>query len=264
MLALATTPGKQRNGLAEVAFLSPLLYFGLMGFVSLQEGLRRELRRRMAAGELTGMQLARKSGFTQAHISNFINGKRGLKLRALDRMLKSLGLTLYALLEPGELSRHAPVATSTADEFIDVPLVEAGAAMCSVIVRDQAKQMLKFRCAFLKKLKLPRGAAARKTWTRFVSLQIEPNEAEAMWPRAGSRATVLVDRHYTSLEPYRSGRRNIYVLKPNGGILVRYAELLEGSLVLQSRDPSFPAVVLSNASPAEQIVGRVAQVSLKV
>ncbi len=58
-----------------------------MGFVALQEALRREVRRRIESGELTGMELAQKTGFTQAHISNFLNRKRGLKLRALDRML---------------------------------------------------------------------------------------------------------------------------------------------------------------------------------
>jgi transcriptional regulator with XRE-family HTH domain len=245
-----------------VAFLSHPLYLGFMGFVGLQEALRRELRRRIAAGELTGMELARKTGFTQAHISNFINRKRGLKLRALDRMLKALGMTLYDLLDPRDLARHAAIPPVAAEEFVDVPVVEAAAASTPVIVREQVREMLKFRRTFLDRLRAA-VAAGRKGWTRFIALQIEAAEAEAMWPGAGARVTLLVDRHSISLAPYRPGRRNIYVVKRDSGLMVRYAESIDGSLVLQPRDPGFPAIVMSAASLADTVIGRVAQVSLK-
>ncbi len=233
-----------------------------MGFVALQEALRRHLRRRIAAGELTGMELARKTGFTQAHISNFINRKRGLKLRALDRMMKALGLTLYDLLDPRELASHAALPAPVAGDFLDVPVVDPAAALNPVIAREQVRELLKFRKAFIDRI---RGVApaARKNWTRFVALQVEAAEAEAMWPGAASRATLLVDRHYVSLDPYRAGRRNIYVIQREGGILARYAESSDGSLILQPRDPAFPAVVLPESAAREAIVGRVAQVSLK-
>ncbi|MGH9789646.1 MAG: helix-turn-helix domain-containing protein, partial [Candidatus Acidiferrales bacterium] len=76
-----------------------------MSFVGMQDGLRRELRKRIEAGELTGMELARRTNFTQAHISNFLNRKRGLKLVALDRMCKALGLNVYDLLDPKEVAK---------------------------------------------------------------------------------------------------------------------------------------------------------------
>jgi transcriptional regulator with XRE-family HTH domain len=235
-----------------------------MGFVGLQEALRRELRRRIAAGELTGMELARKTGFTQAHISNFINRKRGLKLRALDRMLKAIGLTLYDLLDPRDLARHAAVPPAPAEEeFVDVPVVDAAAASSPVITRERVREMLKFRRAFLDHFRAT-VPAARKAWTRFIALQVDAAEAEAMWPGAGARVTLLVDRHSISLAPYRAGRRNIYVVKRDSGLLVRYAESIDGSLVLQPRDPGFPAVVLPVDSLADVVVGRVAQVSLKM
>ncbi len=78
-----------------------------MTFVGLQEALRKELRKRIAVGELTGMELARRTGFTQAHISNFLNRKRGLKLVALDRTLDAVGISLYDLLSLPELVRFA-------------------------------------------------------------------------------------------------------------------------------------------------------------
>ena len=78
-----------------------------MTFVGLQETLRTELRKRIGAGELTGMELARRTGFTQAHISNFLNRKRGLKLSALDRTLQATGISLFDLLNPDELAQFA-------------------------------------------------------------------------------------------------------------------------------------------------------------
>jgi Holliday junction resolvase len=208
------------------------------------------------------MQLARKSGFTQAHISNFINRKRGLKLRALDRMMKAVGLTLYDLLDPRELARHAALPAPTGDGFTDVPVVDVAAVASPVIVREQVRELLKFRRAFLDRLRAA-PPASRKAWTRFVALQIDASEAEAMWPQTGGRVTLLVDRHYASLEPYRPGRRNIYVVKHDSNILVRYAEASNGSLVLQPRDPGFPAIVLPASSGSAVIIGRVAQVSQK-
>ena len=77
------------------------------------------------------------------------------------------------------------------------------------------------------------------------------------------RSFFEVDRHYVTLAPYRAGRRNIFVVRQDSGILVRYAESTDEALVLQPRDPGFPAVVLPAASLTDVIVGRVAQVSLK-
>jgi transcriptional regulator with XRE-family HTH domain len=229
-----------------------------VGFAALQESLRRELRRRIAAGEITGTELARKTRFTQAHISNFINGKRGLKLTALDRMEKAIGLTIYDLLDPRELSRHASLPPSKEGEFIDVPVIEAAAAMSPIIVREQIRQILKFRREFLARIRAS-GVGERKNWTRFVTLQLEAAEAAAMWPEASGRVTLLVDRHYVSLEPFRRGKRDIYAVQIESRVLFRHASPSDAGLVLQPRNSSFPALVAPDAA----IIGRVAQASLK-
>lgn len=229
-----------------------------MGFVSLQESLRRELRRRIAAGEITGTELARKTRFTQAHISNFINRKRGLKLAALDRMAKSIGMTIYDLLDPRELARHASLPPAKEGDFIEVPLIAAAAAMSPIIVREQVRQILKFRQGFLARIQAS-GAGERKSWTRFVALQVEPAETAAMWPEASGRVTLLVDRHHTSLEPYRGAKRNIYAIQSGSEVLARHASPSDAGLILQPRNPSVPSVVV----PGAAVIGRVAQVSLK-
>jgi transcriptional regulator with XRE-family HTH domain len=73
------------------------------------------------------MDLARRTGFTQAHISNFLSRKRGLKLGALDGMVKAVGLTIYDLFGARALGRFAAPVESEAN-YVDVPLVDAKAA----------------------------------------------------------------------------------------------------------------------------------------
>jgi hypothetical protein len=58
-----------------------------MKFRALQENLRKALWERIGEGELTGLRLARETGFKQAHISNFLNRKRGLSVEGMDKVL---------------------------------------------------------------------------------------------------------------------------------------------------------------------------------
>jgi len=69
-----------------------------MNFTQLQERLRLELRRRIERGTLSVSLLARQTGLGQAHLSNFLNSRRGLSLGALDRILGSQRLTTADLL----------------------------------------------------------------------------------------------------------------------------------------------------------------------
>ena len=56
-----------------------------MKFQALQENLRKALWERIQEGDLTGLRLARETGFKQAHISNFLNRKRGLSIEGMDK-----------------------------------------------------------------------------------------------------------------------------------------------------------------------------------
>jgi transcriptional regulator with XRE-family HTH domain len=245
-----------------------------MSFVSLQESLRRELRKRIEAGELTGMELARRTGFTQAHISNFLNRKRGLKLSALDRMLRALGLTLYDLLNPRELVKFAAVPSGADEEYSEVPLVEGAiAAGSEVIVNEEVKELLKFRRTFLNRLRAdlsapPRGSAAtpRKQWTRFVLIKVDAREGMSMWPRLNPGSTLLLDRHYNSLRPYRKNDRNMYAIRKGDGCTVKYIEAGADYLVLRPHNPEYPVEVLpleEGQTYADLIVGRVAHVAIE-
>ena len=233
-----------------------------MSFVASQDALREELRRRVDAGELTGMELARLTGFTQAHISNFINRKRGLKLGALDRTLRALGLTLYDLLDPHELARFAAVPAGSSAEVESVPVVSAAAAAVrEVIVTDEVAELVPLRRALLEKLRADLVNPAHRPRTRFVLLRAEPKDAAAMWPRWGPGALLLLDRHYTSLRPYRKELRNVYAVAAPPGCLVRYVEYDGANLILRPHNPDEPAQVLRlapGADPSARIIGRIA------
>ncbi len=239
-----------------------------MSFVALQESLRKELRKRIDAGELTGMELARRTGFTQAHISNFLNRKRGLKLTALDRMLKAIGLSLYDLLNPHELVRFAAVPASTEAEYTDVPLVESRAAAASeVIVNEEVKELVKLGRAFLNRIRADLAAPARKSWTRFVLIKADAKEGMSMWPRLNPGSVLLVDRHYTTLRPYRKNDRNIYAVRKGEVCTVKYVAQSGSLLILRPHNADYPVEALpiqEGQSVADLIVGRIAHVSAEI
>jgi transcriptional regulator with XRE-family HTH domain len=238
-----------------------------MSFVALQESLRREIRKRIDAGELTGMELARRTGFTQAHISNFVNRKRGLKLNALDRVLKAIGLALYDLLNPHDLVRFAAVPSGKDEEYGDIPLVEGAiAAGSEVIVNEEVKELLKFRRVFLNRIRPDLAAPPRKSWTRFVLIKVDLKEGMSMWPRLNPGSTLLIDRHYNSLRPYRKNDRSLYAVRKPDGCTVKYVELSGNMLILRPHNPDYPVEVLiieEGQTYADLIVGRVAHVAIE-
>jgi hypothetical protein len=71
-----------------------------MKFRMLQENLRNILWERIDGGELTGLRLAGQTGFKQAHISNFLNRKRGLSLEGMDKVLNVQHLSVLDLIDP--------------------------------------------------------------------------------------------------------------------------------------------------------------------
>ena len=76
-----------------------------MNFIALQDALRTIVTGKIRAGQLTGVALAQKTGFRQAHVSNFLNRRRGLSIEAMNRILEVLGLTVLDLIDPAEINR---------------------------------------------------------------------------------------------------------------------------------------------------------------
>src|ERR1700738_1697029 len=125
-----------------------------MKFRMLQENLRKTLWEYIDAGELTGLRLAEQTGFKQAHISNFLNRKRGLSLEGMDKVLNVQHLSVLDLLEPGEVNKRASILPPSDDEFENVVVVETGMAAADPRVMSMnVKEILKFKKTFLRKMR---------------------------------------------------------------------------------------------------------------
>ena len=154
-----------------------------MKFKVLQQNLRKTLWARIDEGKLTGLRLARETGFRQAHISNFLNGKRGLSIEGMDKVLKVQSLSVLDLLDPAEINKRASILPPSDDQFDNVPLIAGStAATQPLIARMRIKDLVKFKRTFLKKLR-PDMEGDREGWERFVVIKADARQGMSMYPR---------------------------------------------------------------------------------
>src|SRR6266436_3661589 len=144
-----------------------------MKFKALQENLRQTLWERIEGGELTGLRLAQQTGFKQAHISNFLNRKRGLSLEGMDRVLNVQHLSVLDLIDPAEVNKRASILPPGEDEFDNVVVADPHiAASEALIMSMHVKEILKFKKSFLKRLR--EGVEGdRRGWERFVVIKAD-------------------------------------------------------------------------------------------
>ena len=235
----------------------------LMKFRALQDNLRKILLDRIDSGELTGLRLAQQTGFKQAHISNFLNRKRGLSLEGMDKVLSVQHLCILDLLDPADVDRRASILPPSPDEYENVLLTDPYSATQARITADRVLDILKFKKTFLRNLKAE-TVGDRSSWQRFVLIRLDPSEAVCMAHRLSPGATLLIDRHYNSLEPYHKNDSPMYAVLKNDRCTVRYVELAEKGIVLRPHNRSCPIELLpipSGKSPTDLVIGRVCQYS---
>jgi hypothetical protein len=238
-----------------------------MKFRVLQENLRKALWERIHEGHLTGLRLAQQTGFKQAHISNFLNRKRGLSLEGMDRVLTVQHLSVLDLLDPAEVNKRASILPPSNDEFQNVLLTDAAiAATHPLLTNMSVKEILKFKKSFLRKLK-PEPEGDRERWERFVVIKADAREAMGMSPRLFPGSTLLIDRHYNSLKPYRKGESNMYAVLKNETCTFKYVEVSGNQLILRPHNRSYPVEVMAveeGKRPADYLVGRVCHVGIEM
>jgi hypothetical protein len=234
-----------------------------MKFRMLQENLRNSLWQRIDAGQLTGLRLAEQTGFKQAHISNFLNRKRGLSLEGMDKVLNVQHLSVLDLIDPAEVNKRASILPPSDDEFDNVLVADPQvAASVALIMSIHVKEILKFKKTFLNRLK-EEIEGDRGAWERFVVVKADAQEGMSMYPRTLPGATLLLDRHYNSLTPYRKGESNIYAVRKNGSCTFKYVEAAGNNLILRPHNPAHPVEVIAledGQKPGDYIVGRVCYV----
>jgi hypothetical protein len=237
-----------------------------MKFKTLQENLRRILWTRIDEGKLTGLRLAEQTGFQQAHISNFLNRKRGLSTEGMDKVLAVQRLSVLDLLDPSEINKRASILPLNEDEFENVAVVDGATAVVQPsIMRMKVKEIVKLKKRFLQKIR-PQLEGEREGWERFVAIQVTEAESLSMYPRLAAGATILIDRHYNSLRPYRKHDPNIYAVNKEGHCTVRYVELAGRQLVLRPHNQAFPVEITpmdEGKRASDYLVGRICYVALE-
>lgn len=227
-----------------------------MTLTQMHERLRLELLRRIQRGSLSVSLLSRQTGFGQSHISNYLRGRRGLSLESMDRVLTAQGMLAADLLPASAARTDTPEG-----EGHSVPVVSYATALFEPYVRSVAIQaMLRLPPGLLDGTRA-RTSGRRASWQRFVAVSVSAAEAEAMDPVVMPKATVLLDRHYNSLAPYRSYRRNLYAVQYEGHLKLRYLELVSGRLLLRPHNRVCRVDLIElgdDQSPGDFIAGRAA------
>ena len=237
-----------------------------MRFKNLQENLRKALLERIEDGDLTGLRLAEQTGFRQAHISNFLNRKRSLSLDGMDRVLNVQHLSVLDLIDPTEVNKRASIPPPSEDEFENIFVVDgATAATRPLIMSMNVREIQKFKRNFLRKLR-PELDEKRRNWERFVVIKAD-SEALSMYPRLLPGATILIDRHYNSLQSYRKGEPNVYAVQVEGQCKIRYVEMAGSSMVLRPHNQAYPVEIVPIAESegiSDYLVGRVCYVGMEM
>ncbi len=235
-----------------------------MRLQDLQDKLRAHIRARIGRGELTGTGLSREAGFQQGHLSNFLNARRGLSLESMDRLLETLNIGVLDLADLKDIRQQV---SFPAAGFENVALVSGEqAARLPRFTPAQVRESCNFSKSFLRKLK-PNDASNRSEWLRFVLLRLDARAAAGMFPHIPAGATLLVDRHYNSLQPYRRFRPNIYAVHAEARSLIGYASVSGDHLVLRPQNPQHPVELVRierGRSYHDYIVGRVCHVGFEV
>jgi hypothetical protein len=237
-----------------------------MRLLDLQDRLRAHIRARIDRREWTGVSLSREAGLQQGHLSNFLNARRGLSLESMDRLLDALRIGVLDLVDADEIARRVPRAPAGAGlESVAVVSVEH-AARLPRFTPQQVGGTVSFRKAFLRRLR-PHDVCHRGDWLRFVSVKLDRDTVQVMFPRGPTGATLLVDRHYTSLTPYRRHHPNLYAVRLHSRCAVGYVTPAGDHLVLRPGNPDLPvelARINRTRSYSDYIVGRVCHVALEV
>jgi transcriptional regulator with XRE-family HTH domain len=229
----------------------------------LQEQLRVHIRARMGRSELTGKELARQATLPQGHLSNFLNSRRGLSLESMDRLLQALRIGVLDLVSREEVQRRVRPRGVAGVE--PVALVSPEHAALARFREDQILETRNFNKAFLRRLR-PRADVDRSDWLRFVLIRLDGRNSRGFFPRPVG-ATLLVDRYYNSLEPYRRFHPNLYAVRMGESCVAAQISVCDNCLLLRPREPRQPIEVVRiepGRSYSDYIVGRVCHVGLEV
>lgn len=227
-----------------------------MSFRQLHDRVRVELLRRIERGTLSVSLLARQTGLTQAHISNFLHGQRSMSIDALDKVLSAVRVHVDDLMP----QKRGVMLDNQIGASVEIPLVTHAAAIFEPYMRPSSvERILKYAADYVSDLEA-RCINARRQWERFVAVRIDAGDARGMEPVVTPGAVVLLDRHYTSFKPWREGAPNLYAARVGSQLLIRYAQYQADRVVLRpyrGRAEAHVVEVGPGETASDVLVGRV-------
>ncbi len=226
----------------------------------LHECLREHVLATIKSRQITQSALGELAGMQQAHISNFVQGRRGLSIEGMDAILKVLGLDVTSLIA---MSGRTPSATDCSPALESVPLVEHKAAMNPTFAKHEILGDLGFPKVLLLRL-TAEPPEDRAAWVRFIAARADAALAAPMHPRFEKGSVLLVDRHHCSLAGYQNDEKNLYLIRKEQMLMVRWIKMQGNNLCLRPARSEYPLDFVSidkSYPPTYYIVGRVAHIS---
>lgn len=239
-------------------------------FQNLQDNLRDFIWARLERGEITGKALARQAGFQQAHLSNFLNARRGLSLPTMDRLLDVLHLDvldLTATHNPPPPVQRTPHHAEQDTQIVAV-VSPAAAATSARFTADQIQDVATYKRSFLRRLK-PRIIGNRRDWTRFIAIRVDPENGLSMSPLLNPGALALLDRYYNAPPLSDPADTALYLVAAGNHLLLRRVTVTSASLILRpvQETPNAPLQVLNVPAGrrySDFIIGRVRHVAMEL
>jgi len=165
-----------------------------------------------------------------------------------------------------KVNKRASILPPGEDEFDNVVVADSHIAASEALIRSMhVKEILKFKKSFLKRLKQEVEGAPQGVGT-LCNHQGGRASGMRMYPRTMPGATLLLDRHYNSLTPYRRGESNIYAVRKDGDCIISYVETADRHLILRPHNPAYPIEVITledSQKPGDYIGGRVCHVGIE-
>jgi hypothetical protein len=178
----------------------------------------------------------------------------------MDAILNVLGLDVTDLLGMSDQMRGQKDGSIA---FESVPLIHLRAAMNPTFGKDELFGELEFSKTLLRRLKAE-PTDARKSWVRFIAVRANAALAAPMHPRFANGSVLLVDRHYCSLAEYRKDEPNLYLIRKENTLMVRWAEMQGAQLCLRPDRSKYPLNFIAidkKHTLTSCIVGRVAHIA---
>jgi hypothetical protein len=104
--------------------------------------------------------------------------------------------------------------------------------MNPTFVKDEIFGELGFTKALLRRLKAD-TPEKRTAWVRFIAIRADAALSAPMSPRLLNDSVFLVDRHYCSLFGYQKDEPNLYLIRKEQKLMVRWIEMQGSNLSLR-------------------------------